>query len=137
MIAFIVLLNQLICKFSTSVHGILEDVFPTIASRIFNIIPRDSLPSGPGTNIEVLLICFLNSYSILLLNGIFKGLVSVHFLCIHFKFGKLFCLFFHVTLLSLLSGHVLDKFQKSWDGLFCKISLNGEKWGTSFYRNHS
>ncbi|KAA0059396.1 exportin-T [Cucumis melo var. makuwa] len=52
LVGFLVLLNQLICKFSTSVHGILEDVFPTIASRIFNVIPRDSLPSGPGTNIE-------------------------------------------------------------------------------------
>lgn len=58
LVGFLVLLNQLICKFSTSVHGILEDVFPTIASRIFNVIPRDSLPSGPGTNIEVRLLCF-------------------------------------------------------------------------------
>ncbi|KAK1576253.1 hypothetical protein Q3G72_012347 [Acer saccharum] len=49
---FLVLLNQLICKFNTSVHDIVDEVFPAIAGRIFNIIPRDTLPSGPGTNTE-------------------------------------------------------------------------------------
>lgn len=52
LIGFLVLLNQLICKFNTSVHDILEEVFPAIAGRIFNIIPRDALPTGPGTNTE-------------------------------------------------------------------------------------
>ena len=82
LVGFLVLLNQLICKFSTSVHGILEDVFPTIVSRIFNIIPRDSLPSGPGTNIEVLLLCvlILNLFRVvILLNVVFKiAFASVH-----------------------------------------------------------
>ncbi|KAH7565587.1 hypothetical protein ACOSP7_019978 [Xanthoceras sorbifolium] len=49
---FLVLLNQLICKFNTSVHDILDEVFPAIAGRIFSIIPTDTLPSGPGTNTE-------------------------------------------------------------------------------------
>ncbi|CAI0419076.1 unnamed protein product [Linum tenue] len=52
MVGLLVLLNQLICKFNTSVHGILEEVFPTIAGRIFPIIPRNGFPSGPGTNTE-------------------------------------------------------------------------------------
>lgn len=53
MVGFLVLLNQLICKFNTLVHDILEEVFPAIAGRIFNIVPRDAFPSGPGTNTEV------------------------------------------------------------------------------------
>ncbi|CAI0419137.1 unnamed protein product [Linum tenue] len=52
MVGLLVLLNQLVCKFNTSVHGILEEVFPTIAGRIFPIIPRNGFPSGPGTNTE-------------------------------------------------------------------------------------
>lgn len=85
LVGFLVLLNQLICKFSTSVYGILEDVFPTIASRIFNIIPRDALPSGPGTNIEVLLICSLILILfmfVILLNGIFKMALGLASVCI-------------------------------------------------------
>ncbi|KAG9141005.1 hypothetical protein Leryth_012587 [Lithospermum erythrorhizon] len=46
--ALLVLLNQLICKFSTAVNDILEEVYPTIAGRIFNVLPRDVIPSGPG-----------------------------------------------------------------------------------------
>lgn len=53
MAGFLMLLNQLICKFNTLVHDILDEVFPAIAGRIFNIIPRDAFPSGPGTNTEV------------------------------------------------------------------------------------
>ncbi|KAB1218353.1 Exportin-T [Morella rubra] len=52
LVSFLVLLNQLICKFNTLFHDILEEVFPAIAGRIFNIIPRDAFPSGPGTNTE-------------------------------------------------------------------------------------
>ncbi|GAV81717.1 Xpo1 domain-containing protein [Cephalotus follicularis] len=52
LVGFLVLLNQLICKFNTLVRDILEEVFPSIAGRIFSIIPRDSFPSGPGTNTE-------------------------------------------------------------------------------------
>ncbi|CAN0877961.1 PSD [Linum grandiflorum] len=52
MVGLLVLLNQLICKFNTAVHSILEEVFPAIAGRIFSIIPRNGFPSGPGTNTE-------------------------------------------------------------------------------------
>ncbi|XP_002521319.2 exportin-T isoform X1 [Ricinus communis] len=52
MVGFLVLLNQLICKFNTLVHDIVEEVFPAIAGRIFSVIPRDAFPSGPGTNTE-------------------------------------------------------------------------------------
>ncbi|XP_068660519.1 exportin-T-like [Aristolochia californica] len=52
MVGFLVLINQLICKFSTSVRDILEEIFPAIASRTFDILPRDALPSGPGSNTE-------------------------------------------------------------------------------------
>lgn len=53
LVGFLVLLNQLICKFNTSVHEILENVYPVIGGRIFSILPRDSIPSGPGSNTEV------------------------------------------------------------------------------------
>ncbi|XP_076885005.1 exportin-T-like isoform X2 [Bidens hawaiensis] len=48
LVGFLVLLNQLICKFNTSVQDILENVYPVIAGRIFSILPRDTIPSGPG-----------------------------------------------------------------------------------------
>lgn len=53
MVGFLVLLNQLICKFNISVHDILEEIFPAIAGRICNVIPKDAYPSGPGGNTEV------------------------------------------------------------------------------------
>lgn len=53
MVALLVLLNQLICKFKTSVHDIVDEVFPTIAGRILSVVPTDVFPSGPGTNTEV------------------------------------------------------------------------------------
>ncbi|XP_059456969.1 exportin-T [Corylus avellana] len=52
MVGFLLLLNQLICKFNNMFHDILEEVFPAIAGRIFSVIPRDAFPSGPGTNTE-------------------------------------------------------------------------------------
>lgn len=52
MVSFLLLLNQIICKFHTLFRDILEEVFPAIAGRIFNVIPRDGFPSGPGTNTE-------------------------------------------------------------------------------------
>ncbi|MFS7974595.1 putative armadillo-like helical, exportin-1/Importin-beta, exportin-T [Helianthus anomalus] len=52
LVGFLVLLNQLICKFSTSVQDILENVYPVIGGRIFSILPRDTIPSGPGSNTE-------------------------------------------------------------------------------------
>ncbi|XP_059640666.1 exportin-T [Cornus florida] len=48
MVGFLVLMNQLICKFNTAVRDILEEVYPAIVSRIFNVLPRDVIPSGPG-----------------------------------------------------------------------------------------
>lgn len=53
LVGFLVLINQLICKFNTSVQDILENVYPVIATRVFSIIPRDTIPSGPGSNTEV------------------------------------------------------------------------------------
>ncbi|XP_010273842.1 PREDICTED: exportin-T-like isoform X2 [Nelumbo nucifera] len=52
MVGFLMLINQLICKFNTLVGGILEEIFPTIASRVLHILPRDAFPSGPGCNTE-------------------------------------------------------------------------------------
>ncbi|KAL5579569.1 hypothetical protein UlMin_012011 [Ulmus minor] len=52
MVGLLVLLNQLICKFNTLFHDILDEVFPAIAGRILNVLPRDEFPSGPGTNTE-------------------------------------------------------------------------------------
>ncbi|XP_071731953.1 exportin-T-like [Rutidosis leptorrhynchoides] len=52
LVGLLVLLNQLICKFNTSVQDILENVYPVIAGRIFSILPRDTIPSGPGSNTE-------------------------------------------------------------------------------------
>ncbi|KAG6475232.1 hypothetical protein ZIOFF_064450 [Zingiber officinale] len=48
MVDFLVLANQLICKFSTSLEPILEDIFPAIASRLIEILPRDAFSSVPG-----------------------------------------------------------------------------------------
>ncbi|KAI5602377.1 hypothetical protein POPTR_001G168100v4 [Populus trichocarpa] len=52
MVGFLVLLNQLICKFNTSMHHIVEEVFPAIASRIFRIVSTKELPSGDGISSE-------------------------------------------------------------------------------------
>ncbi|XP_048334251.2 exportin-T isoform X1 [Ziziphus jujuba] len=52
MVGLLLLLNQLICKFGTSVRDILDEVFPAIAGRILSVIPSDAFPSGPGTNTE-------------------------------------------------------------------------------------
>ncbi|KAL4387900.1 hypothetical protein GQ457_09G005180 [Hibiscus cannabinus] len=52
MVGFLLLLNQLMCKFSTLVRDILEEVFPTIAGRVFSAIQRVADSSGPETNAE-------------------------------------------------------------------------------------
>ncbi|KAK4773473.1 hypothetical protein SAY87_028492 [Trapa incisa] len=52
MARFLVLVNQLICKFSISVQDIIAEVFPVIVGRIFGMIPMDTVLSGPGTNTE-------------------------------------------------------------------------------------
>lgn len=52
LIGVLVLLNQLIGKFNTSVHDIVDEVFPAIASRVFSVLPQDAFPSGPGSNTE-------------------------------------------------------------------------------------
>ncbi|KAK6914686.1 Exportin-1/Importin-beta-like [Dillenia turbinata] len=52
MVAFLILMNQLICKFNGLVHDILVEVFPAIASRIFNILPGDKFFQGPDSNNE-------------------------------------------------------------------------------------
>lgn len=52
LVGFLVLLNQLICKFSAEVRDILEVVYPVIAGRVFNILPRNDIQSGPGSCAE-------------------------------------------------------------------------------------
>ncbi|XP_047961754.1 exportin-T-like [Salvia hispanica] len=49
LVGFLVLLNQLICKFATEARDILEAVYPVIASRAFSILPRNDIQSGPGS----------------------------------------------------------------------------------------
>ncbi|EOA33575.1 hypothetical protein CARUB_v10019717mg [Capsella rubella] len=51
-VGFLVLLNQLICKFNSALCEILEEVYPVVAGRIFNVIPRDGIPSRPGAVTE-------------------------------------------------------------------------------------
>ncbi|RWV93880.1 hypothetical protein GW17_00043628 [Ensete ventricosum] len=46
-------INQLICKFGTSIEAILVEIFPAIASRLIVVLPKDAFPSGPGCNTEV------------------------------------------------------------------------------------
>jgi exportin-T len=53
MSGFLLLLNQLICKFNILVRDILEEIFPSVADRIFSVIPREGLPSGPDAVTEV------------------------------------------------------------------------------------
>ncbi|XP_064968406.1 exportin-T-like isoform X3 [Musa acuminata AAA Group] len=52
MVDFLVLVNQLIYKFGTSIEAILVEIFPAIASRLIVILPKDAFPSGPGCNTE-------------------------------------------------------------------------------------
>ncbi|KAI6691631.1 hypothetical protein NL676_028459 [Syzygium grande] len=52
MASFLLLLNQIICKFNNLAHDVLEELFPAIAGRIFSIIPREAITSGPGANTE-------------------------------------------------------------------------------------
>ncbi|XP_056163203.1 exportin-T isoform X2 [Syzygium oleosum] len=53
MASFLLLLNQIICKFNNLAHDVLEELFPAITGRIFSIIPREAITSGPGANTEV------------------------------------------------------------------------------------
>ncbi|KAG6480048.1 hypothetical protein ZIOFF_063525 [Zingiber officinale] len=48
MVEFLVLANQLISKFSTSLESILEDIFPAIASRLIEILRKDAFSAAPG-----------------------------------------------------------------------------------------
>ncbi|KAI4325361.1 hypothetical protein MLD38_030769 [Melastoma candidum] len=50
--SFLLLLNQIICKFNTLAHDILEEVFPAIAGRILSVIPSNAIASGPTINSE-------------------------------------------------------------------------------------
>ena len=53
LVEILLLMNQLICKFNTSVAGMMEDVFPSVASRLFAVLPKDVFPSEPISNVEV------------------------------------------------------------------------------------
>ncbi|GJN11050.1 hypothetical protein PR202_ga29210 [Eleusine coracana subsp. coracana] len=52
MVEFLILVNQIICKFNTSASDILEDVFPTVASRLSMILSQDAFSAGPASNTE-------------------------------------------------------------------------------------
>lgn len=52
MVDFLALINQVICKFGASLESILEELFPTIASRVFLILSNEAFPSGQGSNTE-------------------------------------------------------------------------------------
>lgn len=52
LVGFLVLLNQLICKFGTEIREILETVYPAIACRAFNILPSNDIQTGPGSCAE-------------------------------------------------------------------------------------
>lgn len=52
MVDFLVLVNQVICKFGASLESTLEELFPTIASRLFLILSSEAFPSGQGSNTE-------------------------------------------------------------------------------------
>ncbi|PPD77934.1 hypothetical protein GOBAR_DD25134 [Gossypium barbadense] len=59
MVGFLLLLNQLICKFSTLVRDILEEVFPTISGRVFSAIQRVVDSSVTETNTEACVQIFI------------------------------------------------------------------------------
>ncbi|XP_022715279.1 exportin-T-like isoform X3 [Durio zibethinus] len=59
MVGFLLLLNQLICKFSTLVHDILDEVFPAIAGRILSSIRRVADSSGLEANTEACVQIFI------------------------------------------------------------------------------
>ncbi|KAG8099387.1 hypothetical protein GUJ93_ZPchr0013g34943 [Zizania palustris] len=52
MVEFLVLINQIICKFNSSARAILEDVFPAIASHISVILSQDAFANGPASCTE-------------------------------------------------------------------------------------
>lgn len=52
MVAFLILLNQLVCKFSTLIKDILEEIFPIIASRVFNVLQGNAFLPETGGNTE-------------------------------------------------------------------------------------
>ncbi|ONM25239.1 Exportin-T [Zea mays] len=52
MVEFLVLVNQIICKFKSSASAILEEIFPTIASRLSAILSQDAFSAGPASNTE-------------------------------------------------------------------------------------
>lgn len=57
MVEFLVLVNQIICKFKSSASAVLEEIFPTIASRLSVILSQDAFSAGPASNTEVMLVC--------------------------------------------------------------------------------
>lgn len=58
MVDFLLLVNQMISKFKTSVGSILEEVYPDIASRAFLILSQDAFQACPGGTTEVKLLTF-------------------------------------------------------------------------------
>lgn len=89
MVGFLVLLNQLMCKFNSSLRDIMEEVYPVVASRIFNLIPRDGFPSRAGAVTEV----YLENKSL------FRFMIS--WLPCYCNFGNLFDI-----VVSVISSHI-------------------------------
>ncbi|PKA52335.1 Exportin-T [Apostasia shenzhenica] len=54
MVDFLLLINQVICKFGTSVERIMEEIFPKVASRLTVILSSNPFSSGLGSNTEEL-----------------------------------------------------------------------------------
>lgn len=44
----LILINQIICKFNSSASGLLEDVFPVIATHLSVILSQDAFSNGPA-----------------------------------------------------------------------------------------
>eukprot|EP00249_Psilotum_nudum_P020366 c27671_g3_i1 orf=86-3106(+) len=52
MVEFLLLINQLLNKFKSGMRDILQQLFPFVVSRIFVMLPKDTIPDGPGSNTE-------------------------------------------------------------------------------------
>lgn len=52
LVEFIQLINQLINKFKTGMMDILQEIFPSVVSRVFALLPQDGFPEGPGSVTE-------------------------------------------------------------------------------------
>lgn len=79
MVDFLLLVNQMISKFKTSVGSILEEVYPDIASRAFLILSQDAFQACPGGTTEVkLLTVLLDFFFFFFVNQILIVFIIMH-----------------------------------------------------------